>query len=212
MSSVAAPASAPGGHRPLAALLIVAMFAAIVFWVAAALPYLGLDPARFGGFWPRRYPLLVHIAGGTVALLSGPLQLWLGATRRRLTWHRKLGTFYVLGVSVGVLGAFYLALTAPGGWIYSSGLFGLGVAWSVTTAMAYVAIRRRALDQHREWMIRSYVVTLGFVLFRLLVVVLSALEIGTLDERAAFAAWFCWSVPLLVTEPLLQARKIGPRS
>lgn len=206
MSSVAAPA--PRGRRPLAALLIGAMLAAITFWVAAALPYLGLDPARFGDFWPRRYPLLVHIAGGTVALLVGPLQLWLGATRRRLDWHRKLGTFYVVGVTVGVLGALYLALTTPAGWIYSSGLLGLGAAWTITTAMAYVAVRRRALDQHREWMIRSYVVTLAFVLFRLLVVVLGALELGTPDEQAAFAAWFCWAVPLLVTEPILQARKI----
>jgi hypothetical protein len=55
-----------------------------------------LRPAQFGDLWSRRYPLLVHIAGGSVALLIGPLQLWLGATRRRLDWHRTLGTLYVV--------------------------------------------------------------------------------------------------------------------
>ena len=207
MSSVAVPAAR--SHWPLAALLIAAMLAALTFWVAAALPYLRFDPAQFGDLWSRRYPLLVHIAGGSVALLIGPLQLWLGATRRRLDWHRTLGTLYVVSVTVGVIGAFYLALTTAGGWIYSWGLIGLGVAWTITTAMAYVAIRRRALDQHREWMIRSYVVTLAFVLFRALVVAFGALGVGTPGEQAALAAWFCWAVPLLLTEPVLQLRKLG---
>ena len=54
MSSVAVPARS---HRPLAALLIAAMLAALTFWVAAALPYLRFDPAQFGDLWSRRYPL-----------------------------------------------------------------------------------------------------------------------------------------------------------
>jgi hypothetical protein len=209
VNSVAVPA--PRNYRTLAAALIAAMLAALIFWVVAALPYLRFDPAQFGPFWARRYGLLVHIFGGSIALLVGPLQLWLGATRRRLGWHRRLGIVYVSGVAVGVLGAFYLALTTPAGRIYAWGLFSLGVAWTITTAMAYVAVRRRALDQHREWMIRSYVVTLAFVLFRALVVALGALDMGTLNERVALAAWFCWAIPLLLTEPLLQYRKLGPR-
>ena len=33
--------------------------------------------------------------------------------------------------------------------------------------MAFVAIRNRNIAQHRQWIIRSYVVTMGFVSFRL---------------------------------------------
>jgi hypothetical protein len=32
--------------------------------------------------------------------------------------------------------------------------------------------------------------------------------IGTLPEQLGVAAWFCWSVPLLMTEAVLQGRRI----
>ena len=60
-------------------------------------------------------------------------------------------------------------------------------------------------------MIRSYVVTTAFVSFRVLFEVLEAAGVGTIGERLAAAAWFCWAVPLLVTEVILQGRKIVAR-
>ena len=200
---------------PLLGTLGVALAAALLFWVVAALPYLSLDPARFGVpeqmYWPRRYELLAHIAGGTLALLIGPVQIWLGETRSKLAWHRVLGSLYLLGVTVGSLGAYYLALTTPGPFAFASGLFGLAVAWTVTTGMAYLAVRVRAIDQHREWMIRSYVVTLAFVVFRAVVAILSARGVGIADS-ISFAAWACWAAPLLLLEPCLQWRKLrAPR-
>jgi hypothetical protein len=203
--------SRPATNRwVLLAILGMAAAAALAFWVIAAMPYLRWDPAQFGAaYWPRRYGLITHIAGGSIALLVGPLQLWLGETRSKLALHRTLGTLYLLGVVLGVAGAYYLALTTTLGWIFGAGLFGLAVAWSITTAMAYLAIRRRLIDQHREWMIRSYVVTLAFVIFRAIVAVLSILGVGSLQDRLALASWASWAVPLVLLEPCLQWRKLG---
>ncbi len=109
---------------PLLGMLVAAAAAGLAFWVIAAVPYLRWDPTQFGNaFWPRRYGLLAHIAGGTTALLVGPLQLWLGETRSKLAWHRTLGTVYLLGVTVGAAGGYYLSLTSPGGWVYATALF-----------------------------------------------------------------------------------------
>jgi hypothetical protein len=135
------------------------------------------------------------------------VQLWLGETRSKPAWHRALGNVYLVGVAVGAAGAYYLALTTPSGWLYASGLFGLAVAWTVTTGMAYLAIRARAIEQHREWMIRSFVVTLAFVVFRAVAVGLGTAGVG-FAEAASFAAWACWAVPLLLLEPCLQWRKL----
>ena len=85
---------------------------------------------------------------------------------------------------------------------------GLAVAWLVTTGLALVSIRRRLIVQHQEWMIRSYVVTFAFVNFRIFAGILHALGVGTLPEQLAAASWFCWAVPLLMTEAVLQGRKI----
>ena len=190
-------------------LLSIAVPLVVRFLLVYMVQYLSLDPQVFGDlFWPRRYGLLMHLAGGSVAILIGPVQLWLGETRRALAWHRALGMVYLVGVLVGCLGGYYLALTTPYvGWVYAFGLFGLAVAWTITTGMAYLAIRRRFIALHREWMIRSYVVTLAFVFNRLFDEVAAHMGVSDVGERQKAAAWLCWAVPLLLTEPLLQLRK-----
>ena len=82
------------------------------------------------------------------------------------------------------------------------------MAWVVTTAIAVAAIRRGLVEPHREWMIRSYVVTFAFVTFRAVWAVLKAADVGTLAEQLAMASWFCWAVPLLVVEVAIQGRRV----
>jgi len=205
-TSVAQPepiASYPG----LATILIAALLA-IGFFVDVALPYLRLDPEALARYWPRRWWLLAHVAAGAVALLTGPVQLWLGISGRRMRVHRALGLTYGTGVAVGSFAAFYLAAHTDLGWVFGAGITGLGIAWIVTTTMAVAAIRRGSIEQHREWTIRSYVVTFAFVTFRVLWKGLQAADLGTPHEQLAACSWFCWAVPLLVTEAVLQGRKI----
>ena len=61
-------------------------------------------------------------------------------------------------------------------------------------------------------MVRSYVVTFAFVTFRIVADVLDARHVGTWKEQVAFTSWFCWAVPLLVTELILEGRKVFARS
>ena len=190
-----------------AILLGLAAVLALGFLAMFALPYSTLDETTFGRFWPKRGWLLTHIAGGMVALLVGPVQIWLGLTRRKMALHRVLGKVYVAAVVVGGISSFGLSLTTEAGWMLGMGLAFLGLAWFVTTGMALAAVLRRRFELHKEWMIRSYVVTFAFVNFRIFVGVTEAMGVGTELERIAAASWFCWAVPLLVTEVLLQARR-----
>jgi uncharacterized membrane protein len=183
--------------------------AALAAWfiVRSALPYLHVSPEHYGPyFWPRRWGLVLHIAGGITALAVGVVQLWSGLTDRVTRLHRALGKLYVAVILVGSLAGFYLALTIPGNAPYAAGLFTLCVAWVVTTAMAVLAIRRRNVIQHREWMMRSYAVTFAFVTFRFGVDALASQGLPLADAQVIMA-WACWAVPLLLLEPLLQFRK-----
>jgi len=150
----------------------------------------------------------MHIVGGMIALLTGPVQLWLGLADRGMAWHRRMGIGYMTGVAVGSFGAFYLSTHTDFGWVFGAGLFGLAVAWVTTTTLAYLAIKRSLTDQHKEWMIRSYVVTFAFVTFRVIQPSLQAAQIGTPLEQLAMAAWACWAVPLLIAELVIQGRKV----
>lgn len=181
---------------------------AIGFVIAFALPYFTLDQQRFGPYWPRRGWLLVHVAGGMIALLTGPAQLWLGLNRRRLSLHRRMGMAYMGAVAVSSISAFYLAYNTDFGWVFGAGLAGLGIAWILTTGLAFAAIRKGAIHQHQEWMIRSYVVTFAFVTFRIFLGVMQVAGFGTISEQLTAASWFCWAMPLLITEAVMQGRKI----
>ena len=207
-ASLAAPSLPRQSRLGTIALLVLATLIALTFFFVSAVPYLSLDESRFGPYWPSRGWLLLHIGGAAVALLTGPIQLWLGLSDRQLGIHRVLGLAYIAGVSFSSIGAFYLASHTGGGWVFGAGLTGLGIAWLVTTGLAFLAIKRHLYEQHKEWMIRSYVVTFAFVTFRALQASLGAANIGTLQEQLAAASWFCWAVPLLITEAILQGRKI----
>lgn len=202
------PAPAARSRRGTIALLSLAALIALVFVGAAAVPYFVSSSYGPPEYAPRRGWLLLHITGGIIALLTGPVQLWLGLADRGMAWHRKMGIGYMTGVGIGSIGAFYMATHTDFGWLFGAGLFGLAVAWVTTTGLAFLAIRRSLIDQHKEWMIRSYVVTFAFVTFRVIQPALAAAHVGTLTEDLAAAAWACWAVPLLITELVIQGRKI----
>jgi len=190
-------------------ITILGALGLLALWFIAkrALPYFDFSPTHYGPyFWPRRWWLVLHIAGGVIALSVGIVQLWLGLTNRVARLHRALGKLYVGVIVLGSIGGFYLALTITGNPPYAAGLFTLCVAWVVTTSMAVWAIRRRNVCQHREWMMRSFTVTFAFVTFRLGVDVLTSQGLPAADSQAIMA-WACWAVPLLLLEPLLQLRR-----
>jgi hypothetical protein len=213
MSAVAPVSPTQGSEsaalRPRTIVLTLATLVAAWFVYGNAVPYVVPDAVHAARYTSTRPWLLVHIATGAVALLVGPVQIWLGIGRRSLGLHRRLGIAYVLCVAVGSVAAFGLAAQTRLGWLVGMGLTGLGLAWLLTTGLAVLAIQRGLIAQHQEWMIRSYVVTFAFVTFRAFWALLQAVGIGTLPEQLAAASWFCWAVPLLFTEAVLQGRKIA---
>lgn len=211
MNATAATVTRAKSRALIISILTGLLLLALWFIARSALPYFNVSPDHYGPyFWPRRWGLVLHIAGGITALTVGLVQLWLGLTNRTTALHRALGKLYVGVIAVGSIAGFYLAVTISGNPPYASGLFFLCVAWVVTTTMAVLAIRRRNILQHREWMIRSYAVTFAFVTFRFGVDALTSQGVQGSDAQAIMA-WACWALPLLLLEPLLQFQKVRGR-
>lgn len=191
-------------------ILVFAAPTAVALWFVAgyAMPYFANEPHQFGIYWPRHQWLYAHVIAGTAALLLGPAQLWLGLNASTRILHRILGVLYVVAVSVGGVAAFYLAAHNDFGWVYGTGLASMAFVWMVSTILATIAICLHRAEQHREWMIRSYVVTFGFVTFRVVDSILDTAKVGTLVERLTAASWLAWTLPLLIAEAIMQGRKI----
>ena len=208
MSVVADAPAVRSSLRGPAVLISFASLIALAFFAAAAAPYLLSSEYNAAQYMGRRPALLVHITFGTIALFSGPVQLWLGLADRKMTLHRTLGIVYMIGVAGSAAAAYVIALQPSAGWIFGTGLMGLATAWLITTTLAFLAIRRQLIDQHKEWMIRSYVVTFAFVFFRIGAVSLKAMDPQSELQQVQALALAAWALPLFLTEAILQGRKI----
>jgi uncharacterized membrane protein len=168
------------------------------------------DAGELADYWPRRWGFLLHILCGSGALLLGLAQFWTGLRRRWPVVHRWTGRAYLGCVGLGMIAGYYLAATTTFGPSFGLGLAGLATAWGATTGVAWYAIRKRAVELHRSWMIRSYVVTFAFVVFRLCDEYLPTKNLRPIGEREVTSAWLCWALPLLVTiviQGLLEIRR-----
>ncbi|MFN3997375.1 DUF2306 domain-containing protein [Algoriphagus sp.] len=199
--------------KPKAWLMLLAWAFLILFAgkfvLNDAFPYFGLDQEVFGRYWGMKWPLIGHISGGLLALVLGPFQFWAGFRDRYLKVHRWMGRLYLTGILVGTVSSVALALTTGMAihisWAFS--LMMLAMAWFFTSAMALRFILLKRVNLHKEWMIRSYVVTFAFVLFRWMNEMSWIHEFGNFTIVGANLIWISWVIPLFFTEIILQWNK-----
>jgi predicted membrane protein DUF2306 len=167
------------------------------------------DPTRgAANYWAMRRWLLMHITGGMLALLTGPWQFWTGFRVRYSRLHRWTGRVFLCAVAIGSVGAFRMAIATTFGWAFGTSLFMLATAWVTTAGMAYYAILTRRIQIHKEWMARAYVVTFAFVTFRVLNDYYPGSRLQPDSDRSITMGWASWVVPLLITEVILQLRRM----
>src|ERR1700753_1408365 len=97
--NVAAPASRVRDFSLLLIVVVAALAAALLWFVGHKMHYVtDYSVASYSDYyWPRRAGLLLHLAGGSLAITVGLVQIWLGLTNRTSTLHRVLGKIYGTG-------------------------------------------------------------------------------------------------------------------
>jgi len=197
---------------------IKATFLGILFLIATyfvidrAFPYFfNFNIEQFQDYyWPNKWWLVGHLAGGLTALVLGPFQFSTSFRNRFMKTHRILGKIFITAIIIASLSAVYMSFyVAPQVNIaWSISLLIMSVVWLVSVLKAYRTIRLRRIPQHRVWMIRTYVITFGFVLFRFLNEASFIRELmPTFEERGATCIWLSWAVPLFFSEVVLQWKK-----
>jgi uncharacterized membrane protein len=155
--------------------------------------------------------LLPHGMAGVCALLLGPMQFSDRLRRRYTKLHRVVGRVYVAGALIGApLGAFiqYRFDERLG----DSRSFTIATVvdaslWILTTAIALAFALRGKIQQHRQWMTRSYAVAIVFLEVR----VISGL--GGWDSSSATTEtiiWVCLALSLLFADIAIQWQDLRP--
>lgn len=185
---------------------------AVVFVFNYVFPlYLHYNEATYNdtgpNHWALRGWLLIHMTAGTVTLLTGPFQFWTGFRRRYARLHRWMGRLFLGGVAVGSVSAYRMAIGTALGWGWGFALLMMATAWFTSAAMAFYAISRGRVQIHKEWMVRTYVVTFAFVFIRVLSDYYPGNRLPVSDRDVTYA-WVSWVLPLLFTELILQLRRM----
>lgn len=156
-------------------------------------------------FAERPIAAFAHFMGGAIALVAGAFQFNAQLRTRFIEVHRWLGRVYLLGVAVGGIAAFTLAPHSFGGLVAKLGFSLLAACWIGSTLNAYRHIRQGNVSAHRDWMIRSYALTLAAVTLRLY---LPSSQIAGLSMSMAYPAiaWLCWVPNLLIAEWFVRSR------
>jgi hypothetical protein len=143
--------------------------------------------------------LMIHVAGACTALLVGSFQFVPGIRSRFPVFHRWGGRVYAAGCIVGGSSGLLLALGSTSGPVATAGFGGLATCWLITTCRGWQLAMERRFAEHREWMIRSWALTLAAVTLRLYLPVAPLLGFSFVEGYRVIS-FLCWVPNLVIAE------------
>jgi uncharacterized membrane protein len=150
-------------------------------------------------YLPVRWLLVPHGITGALALCLGASQFSTRLRQRHARLHRILGRCYVTAVALSAPVGIYITIMRNELPLRVA-VITQATLWFLTTAVAFYCIRHRNFQQHRQWMIRSYAITLIFVTDRVLDAIPGLADLDT--DASPNITWLCnviaWVVPTFI--------------
>ena len=192
---------------PLIGFWILIIFLSLYFFLDNVIAFFfGYRSRNFGSsLFNNQLWVVMHLVGGSLALLLGPMQFWPAIRKRFVKFHRLSGKIYMAGVALIGISAFRLSLVSYCVPCRIS-LFLLTVFTVLSTWFAWKAIKVRNIKVHRQMMVRSYVCVLAFVAVRLDDIVSLNFLFGNIEDpvfRRTVNEYFFSFVPLIIAEIIM---------
>ena len=153
-------------------------------------------------FW--RYAFYAHILTSVFVLVAGAFQFWDYFLQNFKKTHRIIGKTYVFIVLfVSGPGALIISFYANGNLISKTSFILLSLLWILFTALAFYFALKKDFIKHRNFMIRSYALTLSAITLRGYALVLPNFIHLNAKEEYALIAWCSWTINLLIAEIII---------
>ena len=183
----------------------------IIFWavILSLSTYFYVDNVLgyFSGYRNERFEsnqiwFVAHMIGATFSLFLGPVQFWPSIRKKYVSYHRIAGMLYIIGSIVAGISALRLTFIYDCiGCRYS--LVVLSILFLLTTSLAWVAIKRKNIVGHRQFMVRSYTCALAFVFIRLYQILPLDFLYSAMDDpelQRTVNEWLFSFVPIIAVE------------
>jgi uncharacterized membrane protein len=159
---------------------------------------------------PFKWWLLPHGLAGACAFVLAPMQFSDRLRQRFTKLHRVSGRVYVAAVFIAgpmgiYIGALQERLGAPR--FFSMIAVAHGTLWMLTTGIAFGFILKRKIQQHRQWMTRSFAVGPGvFVGARVVLGVTGLEKMG--PAAVETVVYICIAFSIVLADIVLQVQEL----
>lgn len=164
--------------------------------------------------WPHIQPfkwwLLPHGLAGACALILGPMQFSDRLRQRFAKFHRVVGRIYVTGVFIAAPLGTYIQyfeerMGAPRSFSFAAATD--AALWMLTTGIALIFILKGKVQQHRQWMVRSFAVAIVFLEVRVVAGITGWDALGEAANETI--VWACVAFSLLFADIVLQWQELS---
>lgn len=153
------------------------------------------------GFARHEALTFLHILPGALFLVLAPLQFMPRIRERHLQFHRWNGRVLVVdGLIIGVTALIMSFRMNIGGPNETAATTLFAIVFLISLMKAFWHIRKKEVDRHREWMIRTFAVAFGVAVTRPIVGAFFAFRRLSPHEFFGIAFWLGFTSTVLVAE------------
>jgi len=149
-----------------------------------------------------------HVYTSIFVLLSG----FLAILRKDFgikNFHRNIGKVYIFLILIlAAPSGIYMGFFANGGFLSKISFIILGSLWWLTTYKAYQSARQKRFKEHKQWMRRSFALTLSALTLRIWKVIIVYLFHPNPMDVYQIIAWLGWIPNILLIEYLIAKKHI----
>lgn len=152
----------------------------------------------------------VHVFSAVICLFAGFTQFSSSILKNNKSLHRSIGKVYAYIIFLNFPFAMIMAIYANGGLITKLAFVILDVLWFWFTLKAVIEVKKGNIQQHSQFMIRSFALTLSALALRTWKIILvntTALDIETIYM---IDAWLAFIPNLILAEWIIQRKKTLP--
>lgn len=127
-----------------------------------------LPPGEFFVFMTRKAPIRAHVIVICPWAIIGSLQFVPAIRANNIDYHKVFGRIYLLFcLAISITGIIMTPYSLGGDLGGQLATFTLFMAFVVTFTMGFISIKRKQIQSHREWMMRSYSVGVSVIVIRI---------------------------------------------
>ncbi|SHH06598.1 Predicted membrane protein [Chryseobacterium oranimense] len=154
------------------------------------------------------YFFYTHVYTSIFVLFSG----FLAILRKDFgfkNFHKNMGKIYIfLILALAAPSGVYMGFFANGGFFSKISFVILGSFWWLTTYKAYQSAKQKRFKEHKQWMWRSFALTLSALTLRIWKVIIVYLFHPNPMDVYQIIAWLGWIPNILLIEYLITKKHI----